>query len=307
MNNNLSTPIFPYALQDEQLVGLAEERLTTYLQRGMEADPFGHQPEHFQRRFRQLLPLYMHYFRVRSHGHQHLTLDQTIVIANHSGQLPIDAVLLTMDYFMSHPKVVLLRSMVERFVIKLPFIGRLAQEAGAVLGDRQNAQYLLERGESLLIFPEGAKGISKPTAQHYQLEAFSTGYVKMALQHDCPIQPVVIIGAEELYPWVWNFNLMAKWLKIPALPLAFPNGLIPLPAPIDIYYGAPCYPRRELGANPAHSLLMGWIEEQRQRMQQDIFEYLPQKRSVLDEELRWKMKQWGQVWLNTLLGSKKDY
>lgn len=188
---------------------------------------------------------YKNYFRVRLHNKNNLKNENYMIIGNHSGQIAIDALLIMMAFVCElwPPRTV--RSMVERFVPKIPFFGELITGAGHVLGDRKNCLYLLERGENILVFPEGVKGIAKPTSKFYQLQDFTSGFFKLALQTKTNILPIAVVGAEEFYPHVTHFPKIAKFLKLPVLPLtpAFPFlgilGALPLPSPVDIYIGKP--------------------------------------------------------------------
>src|SRR5690606_28165484 len=126
-----------------------------------------------------------------------------------------------------------LRAMIERFMAQLPFLGDLTAQTGSILGDRANCQYLIDRGESILIFPEGVRGVSKNTPDYYKLRPFSQGFYRIALQKKTPILPVCVIGAEEMFPFVVHARKLGAMLKLPTLPLS--ANLLPLPSPIDIY------------------------------------------------------------------------
>ena len=171
----------------------------------------------------------------------------SLVVSNHSGQIAIDGMLLTQAFAaaVSPPRVI--RAMVERFFVGLPFLGTWAAESGAVLGDRSNCIELLKRGHSVLVFPEGVRGVSKSSSEYYKIQPFSRGFLRMALQSRCPLLPVAVVGAEEFYPYVYQFKRVAKMLGLPALPvtplfpLLGPLGAIPLPSPVDIHIGEPYY------------------------------------------------------------------
>ena len=200
-------------------------------------DPWGFNIDLCEKTFRTLFPLYRSYFKVRVFGQENIVDRPYIVVSNHTGQLPIDAMLLTMAFAMdvSPPRV--LRAMVERFLAQFPFLGDLTAQAGSILGDRSNCEFLIENGESILVFPEGVRGISKSTKDHYKLQPFSLGFYRIALQKKTPILPISVIGAEEMFPFVFHSRKLAKLLKVPALPLT--ANLFPLPSPIDIHIGKP--------------------------------------------------------------------
>jgi 1-acyl-sn-glycerol-3-phosphate acyltransferase len=199
-------------------------------------DPWGFNLDLCEKTLRKLLPLYRSYFKVRVFGAENVKDHNYIVASNHTGQLPIDAALITMAFAMdiSPPRV--LRPMVERFMAQLPFIGDFGAQTGAILGDRANCEFLIDNGESILVFPEGVKGISKNTPDFYKLKSFSYGFYRIALQKKTPILPVCVIGAEEMFPFVFHNRKLAEFLHVPALPLSL--NFLPLPSPIDIYIGA---------------------------------------------------------------------
>lgn len=198
-------------------------------------DPWGFNLELCEKAFRKLLPVYRSYFRVRVFGAENVQNHSYIVASNHTGQVPIDGMLITMAFLIDVAPPRILRAMVERFMAQLPFIGDLTAQTGSILGDRANCAYLIDHGESILVFPEGVKGISKNTPDYYRLRHFSEGFYRIALQKKTPILPVCVIGAEEMFPFVFHSKKLAKLLKLPALPLS--ANFVPLPSPIDIHIG----------------------------------------------------------------------
>jgi 1-acyl-sn-glycerol-3-phosphate acyltransferase len=201
-------------------------------------DPWGLEPARAVQDLKLIWPLYKYYFDVKMHGTENVDPDKNyMVIANHTGQIPIDALLICTAFVNELSKPKFLRPLVERFLTSLPFLGRWSNESGAVLGDRVNCINLLKRNESILIFPEGVSGIAKSPKDFYRMKPFTRGFIRMALQARVEILPISVVGAEDFYPFVFHLRKIAKLLKIPALPLS-PN-LFPLPSPIDIYIGKP--------------------------------------------------------------------
>lgn len=200
-------------------------------------DPWGLKLDACEKTLRRVLPLYRHYFKVRIFGQENVADRPYIVVSNHSGQLPIDGMILNIAFAMelSPPRV--LRAMVERFLAQLPFLGEYAAQTGAILGDRVNCQYLLDNGESILVFPEGVRGTSKNTVDYYRLQPFTQGFYRIALQKHTSILPIAVVGAEEMFPLVWQAKALARALHIPALPIS--ANYIPLPSPVDIHIGKP--------------------------------------------------------------------
>lgn len=214
-------------------------------------DPWGLDHKVIKAGLKIVWPLYKQYFRVRLFGAEKVKNQPYMVVGNHTGQIAMDGALLYIAFLTQIQPPRVLRAMVERFIPTLPFFGNFVAEYGAVLGDRQNCKQLIENGESLLVFPEGVRGVAKNTSHFYQVQEFSKGFYRMALIHHTPILPCAIIGCEEMYPYVYHPRWLARNLGMPALPLSAsmllgPLGLLPLPSPVDIIIGDPIELPQEL-------------------------------------------------------------
>ena len=109
---------------------------------------------------------------------------------------------------------------------------------GQIVGTPENCREVLSREEPILVFPEGARGISKSFTQRYQLEKFGNGFMRLALENNTPIVPIAVIGAEEQAPAI-NVRPLAKLLGAPAFPLAATVLPLPLPVKYRLYFGEP--------------------------------------------------------------------
>jgi 1-acyl-sn-glycerol-3-phosphate acyltransferase len=206
-------------------------------------DPFGLDPEFT--RMGAMLTAFMHrrYFRTEVHGIENVPPGRALLIANHSGQIPIDGLILVLTLFFDANPPRLMRAMVEKWMQTLPFVAPMIARLGQVVGVPDNCHRLLERDELILAFPEGVRGIVKPYTRRYQLEEFGQGFMRLALATRSPVVPVAVIGAEEQYISVGNLEWAARAFGLPALPvvpqLVMPGGLLPLPTKYRIYFGEP--------------------------------------------------------------------
>lgn len=208
-------------------------------------DPFGADVDTLRVSAAILAYLYRWWFRVEATGLENLpATGSVLIVSNHSGQIPLDGVMIAMAMVLDAETPRFPRAMVERFIQTLPFLSVWFPRAGQVMGSPENAQRLLENGEALIVFPEGVKGISKPFDRRYKLAPFGQGFVRLALETNTPILPVSVIGAEEQYPTVSNLSGLAKLLGLPALPIIpqlFMGMLAPLPTKYRIHFGEPMY------------------------------------------------------------------
>ncbi len=207
--------------------------------------------------------LYERWFRVISRGHENIPASGPVIIAaNHSGTLPFDAGMVYADLLRRTDPPRLPRAIADSFVAGLPWIGLMFARAGVVGGARRNVEHLLERGELVLIFPEGVPGISKRFAERYRLQDWRGGHAELAIRHGATIVPTAVVGAEEQMPQIGRlpFGLFgAPFLPVPATPL-------PLPVRYRILYGKPI--RIEAAAEQSDDPAV--IEEAAQRVRDAV-------------------------------------
>ena len=215
-------------------------RTPTYFGEGA-VDPFGLDPEWARYAVYVASLLHRFYFRTEVFGIENVPKSRVLVVANHSGQIPIDGMLLGASLFLDAEPPRIVRAMVEKWSQTLPFVSMFFPRVGQVVGSPENAKRLLEQGDAILVFPEGARGISKPYSKRYQLEPFGLGFVRLALETKTPIVPVAVIGGEEQYISVKNVEPLARALGMPSFPilpqLLLPFGFLPLPTRYRLYFG----------------------------------------------------------------------
>jgi len=248
------------------------------------SDPWGLDLKASKKTFLSLLPIYRKYFKVKLHCDESSLLAPFMAVSNHTGQIPIDGMLITMAFLVELDSPILLRGMVERFMAKLPFLGALAAKTGSVLGDRKNCQFLLKRKNSILVFPEGVRGISKPTTKQYELQNFSYGFYRLALESQTPILPIAVIGAEEMFPFVAHSSFIAKKLKVPAFPLSL--NYIPFPSSIDIHIGKLIHTKENLKNTDPDEALKSSVEEIENKVKELIHQGSKQKRDYFGNKRR---------------------
>jgi 1-acyl-sn-glycerol-3-phosphate acyltransferase len=187
--------------------------------------------------------LYRYYFRVETHGIEHVPSGRVLLIANHAGQLPFDMAMVGMAMLLEADPPRIVRPMGEYWIPRIPFFNVLAARSGAMVGTRENCVAMLEAGECVVACPEGVRGMNKLWRDRYRLMDFGLGFMRLALQTDTPIVPVAVVGSEEQQPGLANVGWLAKALSMPAFPITptfpwlGPLGLLPLPVKYRIYFG----------------------------------------------------------------------
>lgn len=212
-----------------------------------EVDDFGLDPD-FEQRVQPLLKfLFRRYFRVETRGIDNVPAQgRAVIVANHSGTLPLDGVMLREALREHHPVARDLRWLAEDFIFYLPFIGVTMNRIGAVRACQENAQRLLAKDHLIAVFPEGTKGIKKLYRQRYQLQRFGRGgYIRLCLRTRSPLIPCAIVGAEETNPMLYRLDNFSRvfglqYLPItPTFPWLGPFGLVPAPTKWRVTFGEP--------------------------------------------------------------------
>lgn len=228
------------AAPDDDIAGRAQALVVRGNEFGF--DEFGLSRDSYRGAARVARWLYRHYFRASAFGIEHIPArGRVLLVANHSGQLPFDGVVIGSACFLEPPQPRLVRSMVEYFVPSVPFVSYLLARWGQITGTPENCRRLLAADEAVLVFPEGARGISKSFTKRYQLGEFGTGFMRLALEMQAPIVPVAVIGAEEQAPAI-NIKPLARllgWPSFPVVPYPPFAPFVPLPVKYRVYFGAP--------------------------------------------------------------------
>lgn len=208
-------------------------------------DAYGFSPKWMQSMAVPGVLLYRHYFRSVCFDIDRLPPGRMLLVANHAGQLPIDAAMISTALLMEADPPRIARGMAEYFIPRLPWLNVALTRSGSLVGTPENCIHMLENEECVMVFPEGVRGINKPFYKRYQLQRFGLGFMRLALETGTPIVPVGVVGSEEQQPGLANLEGLGRMLGMPAFPITIgfpwlgPLGLLPLPVKYRLYFGKP--------------------------------------------------------------------
>jgi 1-acyl-sn-glycerol-3-phosphate acyltransferase len=271
-------PAAPATVAWDQTVADWARRLATFgmRERSVEIDEFG-MDEGALDALRPLLDfLFDRYWRVEVGGVAHLPgRGPCLLVANHSGVLPYDGVMIAHAVERASAGRVRARFTVADWLVRLPFVQARLARIGGVRACRENVERLLAAGHFVTVFPEGEKGAAKLYHERYRVQRFGRGgVVRVALASGVPLVPVAVVGAEEAHPILYKVQTPARALGLPFVPVTptfpwlGPLGALPLPARWAIRFGEPI-DFGDLPADAAHDdlLLSRLTEDVRRRVQ----------------------------------------
>jgi 1-acyl-sn-glycerol-3-phosphate acyltransferase len=251
-----------------------------------EVDEFGFDTELAEQVFQPMLHrLYRDWFRTEVSGIEHLPEKGAgLVVANHSGTIALEALMLGVAVHHEHPARRHLRLLGADLVFRIPVLSELARKSGATVACNPDVERLLTNGELVGVFPEGFKGIGKRFADRYKLQRFGRGgFVSAALRTGQPIVPVAIVGAEEIYPMLADIQPLARLLGLPYFPVTptfpwlGPLGLVPLPSKWLIEF-CPPIPTEDLVDSADDPLVVFNLADQvRETIQQTVHRLLERR------------------------------
>ncbi|HEX7188685.1 MAG TPA: lysophospholipid acyltransferase family protein [Actinomycetes bacterium] len=284
-------PVVPEEMPEwERKVAAALAFVRRRLTGDVEIDEFGFDPELTEHVLLAMVrPLYDRYFRVETRGLENVPVEGgALLVANHSGTIPLDSVMTQIALLDHHPAHRHLRMLGADLVFSTPVISELARKTGTTLACNADAERLLHKGELVGVWPEGFKGIGKPFSERYKLQRFGRGgFVSAALRAQVPIIPCSIVGAEEIYPIIGNMKTLARLLGLPyvpvtpTFPLLGPLGAIPLPSKWIIEFGEPIMTDGYgLGAADDPMLVFNLTDQVRETIQHTLYRLLMARRSI---------------------------
>lgn len=94
-------------------------------------------------------------------------------------------------------------------------LGPFLRKFGTVAASHQNALKALDAGAAVLVFPGGDWEVHRPSWQSSKIDfGGRKGFIRLALQKDVPIVPVVTIGGQETALWLDRGAWLAKLLRL---------------------------------------------------------------------------------------------
>lgn len=228
-------------------------------------DPYGISKRHLVVFFTALAFLYRRYFRVKCFGIEHVPkAGRAMIIGNHSGGVAFDGAMVLTSLFLEKDPPRLASAMAEKFINKLPVSSLWSARTGQFTGLPEHAVRLLEDDRVLIVFPEGARGTAKLYKERYSLVDFGTGFMRLALKTKTPIVPCGFLGGGAAFPTVMNLYALGKLVGVPYVPLTPYLLPVPLPAPLEVHYGAPM--AFEGNGNEDDQVISGYVAQVKARI-----------------------------------------
>jgi 1-acyl-sn-glycerol-3-phosphate acyltransferase len=190
-----------------------------------------------------------------------------LFVGNHSGgnMLP-DTLVFTLAFSTYFGVERSFYQLAHNLVLTMPGLAWL-RKFGTVAASHENARKALRSEAALLVYPGGDYEVHRPVWERNRVDFNGRrGFLRLAIEEDVPIVPVVAIGGQETAVFLSRGERLARLLaldrifrlKVLPISLALPWGLnvgdmlghIPLPAKITVETLPPIYLRERFGPEP---------------------------------------------------------
>jgi 1-acyl-sn-glycerol-3-phosphate acyltransferase len=224
------------------------------------------------------------YFRAEVRGLSNIPAEGPILlVGNHSGgTLIADTFVFAQGFYDHFGPLRRFHQLAHDLVFKIPGARASLSRYGTVPASPGNMQRALERDAALLVYPGGDHETYRPSWESTKIDfAGRQGFAKLAIEHGCPIVPVVAIGGQETALFLGQGRDIARrfrldrLLRVKVFPaqVAPPFGItimdlpgrIPLPSKIVVRVLPKIDLNERLGSSPdpddAYELVTGRMQD----------------------------------------------
>jgi 1-acyl-sn-glycerol-3-phosphate acyltransferase len=190
-----------------------------------------------------------------------------LLVGNHSGgNMTPDTAVFTLAFNTYFGVERAFFQLAHNLVLSMPGLGSL-RKFGTVAASPENARKALDAGAALLVYPGGDYEVHRPSWERNRVDFNGRkGFIRLALEQNVPIVPVVSIGGQETALFLTRGERLAHLLaldrmfrlKVLPISIGLPWGLnvgdmlghLPLPSKITIETLPAIDPRTEFGPDP---------------------------------------------------------
>jgi 1-acyl-sn-glycerol-3-phosphate acyltransferase len=208
------------------------------------------------------------WFRGEVRGMENIPEDgPVLLVGNHSGgNMTPDTLLLSLSFSSYFGVERPFYQLAHNLVLASPY-GQILRKFGTVAASHENAHEALRSGAALLVYPGGDWEVHRSILDRNVVEFHGRkGFIRLALEENVPIVPVVSIGGQETSIFLSRGDHLARALRLDKLfrlkvlpiSLALPWGInigdflghVPLPAKLTVDIQEPIYLQDRFGRKP---------------------------------------------------------
>lgn len=174
-------------------------------------------------------------------------------------------------------------------------VDNIWKKAGGIDATFLNLETMMYYQDSdILIYPEGVPGIGKGFNKKYQLQRFSSSFVRMSVKYKTDIVSFSTLNGEYINPYNLEskfVNKLSQKIGIPYIPVGLMTLLVPL-QPWLFYFGFPAKLTYVMGRRIKP---YEWVDKPYEDISYEEFRVLTDRvRALMQEDLTTAVKEYGQ-------------
>lgn len=140
---------------------------------------------------------------------------RVLLVGNHTGgNMSPETIIFTLAFSTYFGVERRFHQLAHNLVLASP-LGPYLRRFGTVAASHDNARKALEADAAVLVFPGGDWEVHRPSWQSSKIDfGGRKGFVRLALEQDAPIVPVVTIGGQETALWLDRGAWLARLLRL---------------------------------------------------------------------------------------------
>jgi 1-acyl-sn-glycerol-3-phosphate acyltransferase len=205
-----------------------------------------------------------------------------LLVGNHSGgNLTPDTLVFTLAFYTYFGVERRCHQLAHNLVLTSP-VGPLLRRYGTVAASHQNARKALNAEAAVLVYPGGDWEVHRPSWQSGKVDfGGRRGFVRLALEADVPIVPIVAVGGQETALFLSHGQRLSRALRLDrlfrlkVLPISLTLpwivnvgdflGHLPLPSKITVQVLEPIDLLNRFGAHPDVDEVYEYVTTEMQR------------------------------------------
>jgi 1-acyl-sn-glycerol-3-phosphate acyltransferase len=205
-----------------------------------------------------------------------------LLVGNHSGgNLTPDTLVFTLAFYTYFGVERRFHQLAHNLVLTSP-VGPLLRRYGTVAASHQNARKALNAEAAVLVYPGGDWEVHRPSWQSGKVDfGGRRGFVRLALEADVPIVPIVAVGGQETALFLSHGQRLSRALRLDrlfrlkVLPISLTLpwivnvgdflGHLPLPSKITVQVLEPIDLLNRFGADPDVDEVYEYVTTEMQR------------------------------------------
>jgi 1-acyl-sn-glycerol-3-phosphate acyltransferase len=159
------------------------------------------------------------YLRLDIEGMDRVPRGKALVVGNHNAGITfLEPFGIVARWYLERGAEDPLHFLVHDAMVAIPLLRTLLVRGGCVRASHENGDQLLQHGHKVVVFPGGNLEAFRPYKDRFKIVfGGKKGFIRLALRHQVPMVPMVIVGGHESFMVLHDGQRLARLLHLKQL------------------------------------------------------------------------------------------